>query len=353
MGKHHKEFNKTLPMGIAGKDCLSLVFPAFLCETKLDGERIIAHIKRGIVTLHSRRDNWYSSMYSPVLGPNLRRSLKYDIDCILDGEVIAWDNKKLEVIPFGQNKTVAKARREYLKEAGKLDERDCNLHQGIDDERVLGADAFNLYIKDMDTEALNTVGSNCWLKFVIFDVLYIGGPDAGEALDCIRPFKATSCLQGGSIIQLDLFRRRTILHHIISVMENEIEIVESLIIRSDGSAMSGEKYFLSDSSVYSIEDSVECALEETLQDFSARDKERRKNRSDKDIEASRALHVDKFYAQIVQSKKEEGLIFKDLNSSYVLGANSRSTGYWRKLKPEYEKLSSASDLDFGSYSFRL
>ena len=53
-----------------------------------------------------------------------------------------------------------------------------------------------------------------------------------------------------------------------------------------------------------------------MQDFSARDKERRKYRSDKDIEASMASHVDKFYAQIVQSEKEDGLIFKDINSSH-------------------------------------
>ena len=35
---------------------------------------------------------------------------------------------------------------------------------------------------------------------------------------------------------------------------------------------------------------------------------RRKNRSDKDIEASMASHIDKFYAQIVQSKIEDGLM---------------------------------------------
>ena len=56
-----------------------------------------------------------------------------------------------------------------------------------------------------------------------------------------------------SIIQLDLFRRGKILNHIISIIENEIEIVESLIIRIVGSALSREKYFQSYSYVYSIE----------------------------------------------------------------------------------------------------
>ena len=60
---------------------------------------------------------------------------------------------------------------------------------------------------------------------------------------------------------------------------------------------------------------LKFALEEVLQDFSARDKERRKNRSDEDIEASMISHVDKLYAQILQSKKDDGLIFKDINSS--------------------------------------
>ena len=55
------------------------------------------------------------------------------------------------------------------------------------------------------------------------------------------------------IIQLDLFRHGKIPNHIISIIENEIEIVESLIIRIVGSALSREKYFQSYSYVYSIE----------------------------------------------------------------------------------------------------
>ena len=56
-----------------------------------------------------------------------------------------------------------------------------------------------------------------------------------------------------SIIQLDLFRSGKILNHIISIIENEIEIVESLIIRIVGSALSRGKYFQSYSYLYSIE----------------------------------------------------------------------------------------------------
>lgn len=66
--KNHNEFRKRLDDEAPLKSSLALLFPSFMCETKLDGERIIAHVKRGIVTLQSRRGNWFSRTYSPVIG---------------------------------------------------------------------------------------------------------------------------------------------------------------------------------------------------------------------------------------------------------------------------------------------
>lgn len=37
---------------------LNLKHPPFLAEIKLDGERMMFHVKRGIVQVHSRRANW-------------------------------------------------------------------------------------------------------------------------------------------------------------------------------------------------------------------------------------------------------------------------------------------------------
>jgi ATP-dependent DNA ligase len=54
---------------LKGSNLLPLKNPAIVCEVKLDGERMVVHVKRGIVTMHTRRGRWYSDLYSPVLAP--------------------------------------------------------------------------------------------------------------------------------------------------------------------------------------------------------------------------------------------------------------------------------------------
>jgi len=41
------------------RESLSLKFPAFIAEVKLDGERMIVHVSRGKVTMQTRNANWY------------------------------------------------------------------------------------------------------------------------------------------------------------------------------------------------------------------------------------------------------------------------------------------------------
>lgn len=60
---------------------------------KFDGERVLAHVSNGVVSLQSRNIVWYTQAYRPIIGPGLRRAMKgYDVNVILDGEVIAWDS---------------------------------------------------------------------------------------------------------------------------------------------------------------------------------------------------------------------------------------------------------------------
>lgn len=109
---NHTEYLKASP----GKDKLALKFPVVCAEVKLDGERMIVHVRNGKVTMHTRNGNWYSDLYGPLLGPPMRKALsKYDIDVILDGEVMAWDNRRKELVPFGHNRTVANFRRYVLR----------------------------------------------------------------------------------------------------------------------------------------------------------------------------------------------------------------------------------------------
>ena len=77
-----------------------------------------------------------------------------------------------------------------------------------------------------------------------------------------------------------------------------------------------------------------------MQEF---DNARRKGRTDLEISQRRTNYVNSFYHSIVDEKKLEGLLFKDLAAPYTL---RNKTGHWRKLKPDYADTSShCSDID--------
>jgi ATP-dependent DNA ligase len=115
------------------KNLLPIKFPTFIAEVKLDGERMIVHVQRGVVTMHTRQGKGYSRLYSPIIAPDIRNALaEFDVDVILDGEMIAWDNIDKENILFGKNKTVAKMRRKWCSLNGLIDECDLNLHTNVE-----------------------------------------------------------------------------------------------------------------------------------------------------------------------------------------------------------------------------
>ena len=49
--KRHKAYSDSLDNDDPIRSCLSLKFPVFSCEVKVDGERILVHIKNGTVKL--------------------------------------------------------------------------------------------------------------------------------------------------------------------------------------------------------------------------------------------------------------------------------------------------------------
>jgi len=78
----------------------------FVMEPKLDGERIICHKNGDDVKMFTRNGNDYSANYLP----NMRQYIKSNIlaeQCILDGEMLAWDDLTKSFIPFGTNRTIA------------------------------------------------------------------------------------------------------------------------------------------------------------------------------------------------------------------------------------------------------
>jgi len=362
----HQQYMEALPNEDPANErlrsALALKFPTFINEVKLDGERMVFHVRRGVVTIQTRNAKWYSNVYSPVIAPAVRRAIcGYDVDCILDGEIIAWDNQKKEVIPFGNNRTVAKVRRNYLHANGQINEMDMNLHDGEGDTNVQSVALGDSFIRSNKDNAnilgVENPGAECWLKYVIFDILHVSGPDASRLIRkaCAHltpessPDYARVSSLSGSILDLTGYHRRAILYELITPQPNEIEHVECFVVTSDGQCIDGggvKDYFtgkVEEKYGYPLValDSIDCLKNNVVPSLSDIDELRRSHRKDTDIDQERAYAMEKVYTRVVDQECEEGLIIKDLCAPYVYERGSS----WFKLKADYSKLGYASDID--------
>lgn len=349
IAKRHVRYTKNMEKDDPFRSCLALKFPAFTCENKLDGERNIVHLKNGHVSIHTRNGKWYSQHYSPVLGPHIRKAIgAFDVDVILDGEVIAWDNRTKTTIPFGDNRGVAKARRRYLQTIGALDERDLNCHRHDQEKNVYS-------VGDTDKPGKSKYdledGEHVWLRLVIFDILYINGKDSDcvikKAFDYLPHIPKT---RNGSVIDFDLMQRKRLLYTLLTPEPEKIEIVETFVIRSDGTLTDGKSYFSSANTIefgYSplILDSITATLDGAIDNVKRIDELRYIGKTDREINESRAGALDKIHTDLVSKRKQEGLIIKDLSSPYGFGQKFRSHGYWLKLKDCYSNMGPAADID--------
>ncbi len=210
----------------------------------------------------------------------------------------------------------------------------------------------------------------------VFDLLYVDGPDAQALMEKSRHlFAKDESIRPGSLINLSCMQRNSILYNLIEPQDRVVEHIKRVVIRPDGSSMDGADYF---SERCGLEygkapcelDSIYLALcdESDTTKFDTQ----RCSKSYEDIEIQRSLELERLYNQIVTFGGQEGLLFKDLSSPYyrecihmdngkfssvniisyplhysafIVGSKSRSMGYWWKLKPDYDKSSTASDID--------
>lgn len=231
---------------------------------------------------------------------------------------------------------------------GLLDSRDQDIHVG--ETNVKSMNASNTW-NDGKNQPYDLAGKECWLQFIVFDVVYIDGPQADVFLRQTVSPTCNPMPSPGSIINLDCFERKKVLYKLISPQEQQVEIVKTWIIRPNGKISSGEDYF--DPQHPDIEcgfaqhtlDSLRCILSDNSEDLDRIDGERRKGLSDEQISQARANALQKIYDNIVENQRMEGLVFKDLSAPYYIGDESKSMRYWHKFKPDYFNGSVASDLD--------
>mmetsp|Transcript_4518 Transcript_4518/g.11418 ORF Transcript_4518/g.11418 Transcript_4518/m.11418 type:complete len:797 (+) Transcript_4518:205-2595(+) len=331
---------------------LSLRFPALSVEIKLDGERMIVHMQNGRVRMNTRNGKWYSELYTPVLGPSLREATSQypNISLMLDGEVESWDDEKQALIPFGENRTVALLRRDFLAENDKIQDMDKDLHVGDTDPNIMRVADDRQFNKPDKKDEKGKVGEHMWLKILFFDILFVDGPDGRRLLnDC--------CLKDvplGSIINLPLLNRKQVLHQLITVQDNKVEICPSIVLRPNGEAEDPLSYYACSGQIMmdcghaaSLLDSTSATIKGMIPNLEDVDYERMQGKKDSDISRMRSREVDKFYKTVVEDHKFEGLVVKDLASPYLF-ANRK---FWWKFKPDYEK-EGAQDLDVSSHQFQ-
>ncbi|KAL3924697.1 MAG: hypothetical protein SGILL_000884, partial [Bacillariaceae sp.] len=343
--KRHETFmRKVYPTSAKQHRPLSLRFPALTAEIKLDGERFIVHIKDGKIEMNTRNGKWYSELYGPVLGPPLRRALaKYRLSgVILDGEIESWDNTKKTLVPFGENRAVASYRRAYLKHHGLIDPLDEEYHVHRDDPNVMRTTSQWNKV-ELNTEEQVSRGEKFWLKFMAFDILYVDGEDARRLFDDCG---ISSDIPTGSIINLPLLERKQILYRLLMTQDNEVEICPTVVIRCDGECVTGEDYFsttdpMAEYNILATQlDSTQATLRGDVPNLEVIDEQRQLDCNDRQISRRRVRAVEKFYTQVVEEYKFEGLVVKDLASPYRFSDRS----FWWKFKPDYES-EEAEDVD--------
>lgn len=229
-----------------------------------------------------------------------------------------------------------------------LDPRDQDLH--TNETNVKSMNPTNTWPDRNNSAPYELAGKECWLQFIAFDVIYIDGPNViqflKETLSSYVPISS-----GGSIIGLDGFERKKVLHKLISIQKDEVEVVKTWVIRPNGRISPGESYFNPYEPAtecgypeYTL-DSLNCILSGSVPNLKEIDMDRRKGLSDEQISQARAYALQKIYDIIVENQRMEGLVFKDLSAPYYLGEESKATRYWHKFKPDYFNGSVASDID--------
>ncbi|POM80098.1 DNA ligase, partial [Phytophthora palmivora] len=177
-------------------ECISAInADAFVMEPKLDGERITCHVQGKEVQFISRNGINYTESYAPSIKPHVLSQLEPGVDCILDGEMMVWDNTEYRLREFGLLKNTANAVRKG--------------------------------------EATNR-----WLCYVVWDVVYLGGGSKAEQL-IHEVFKGPGEIS--AVMGLPLLARRKLLLRILRPLDHRIIIIEQKIVNDKSAKQRHER----------------------------------------------------------------------------------------------------------------
>ncbi|RLN53545.1 hypothetical protein BBJ29_008163 [Phytophthora kernoviae] len=180
-------FSPMVAKRVAFGECITAInADAFVMEPKLDGERITCHVQGKQVQFISRNGVNYTELYGPSMTPHVLSQLMPGVDCILDGEMMVWDNTEYQFREFGLLKNVANAMR-------------------------------------------NGEATNRWLCYSVWDVVYLGGSPKAESL-IHEVFKGPG--EVSAVMGLPLHARRKLLLRILSLLDHRITIIEQTAVNA-------------------------------------------------------------------------------------------------------------------------
>jgi ATP-dependent DNA ligase len=259
----------------------------YIMETKIDGERMIFHKKGDETVLYSRKCTMYSTRYKHLEDTINKVMIANGVEnCILDGEIVAWDTINNVAMPFGNNRSVAivEGNGQASKDVLQYHVFDCLWFKAVEDCDVNGNNS-----NKNNNNNNNNNRTNARIKECIDDAMIKGhlpGYDKNANYQILEKFM-NNTNKKSSVLMLPLAVRR--------ILAERLCIVPVGIDRT--------RLFTTKSVVCTASDETE--RRRTLLGF---------------FDAENSLGA-------------EGIMVKLMDKPYIL--NQRSKSSWLKLKPDY------------------
>jgi ATP-dependent DNA ligase len=289
----------------------------FVCDEKMDGERMCFHKNGNTVKLITRNFADYTTNYIGLVDclTDLCNTLGID-EVILDGEVLTWDTEKEAYVSFGSNPTTALSERNALM-------NDLNdVLPGDQKEKSVVPPTMNkaeLRFVAFDCVYINTYSStntpSDMLKVALSDAIASRRISISKAKEYVNE-DGNVHFSGGDITKLPLCIRRSLLSRI--VVEGKRKLSDSERDKV------GERIVL-----------VNC------KDFPYQ--EHRESLS-MPPPAQIVEEVYGYFGRIIDDNGE-GLVVKRWDSEYLCGSANRAKGQWLKMKPDHELGGGICDMD--------
>ena len=162
------------------------IYDGIFLEPKLDGERMLIHVDKrsGRVTIYSRNGVNFTKKYGDhQLSPILLTAVK-GTGAVFDGELVAWDQRKQRIHPFGYNREISKSATSSISES-----QDSQTDLGVSEDG-------NLF-------------------YIIFDLVFYIDLDNNEF----------------DLRNTELSSRRDLLERILIPVEHRVELIKHKFVR--------------------------------------------------------------------------------------------------------------------------